>query len=131
MIATVRNAAMLPNSRIFGRRATNDGGLTAIAPINAAATPTCSVEYLETSPKVAEAAEREPILMCVDDAHWVDGESLRFFLHLASRLEQIPVLLVIALRPACSRGRPRVACAARDGPRLGGAPAGAVRDRGG
>lgn len=48
---------------------------------------------------VASAAERAPLVMCVDDAHWADGESLSFFVHLANRLEQLSVLLVLAARP--------------------------------
>lgn len=45
------------------------------------------------------AAER-PVLLTVDDAHWSDAASLRFVGYLARRLEEAPVLLLVAARPA-------------------------------
>jgi DNA-binding CsgD family transcriptional regulator len=45
------------------------------------------------------AAER-PILVAVDDAHWVDEASLRFLDYAARRLDGVPATLVVALRPA-------------------------------
>lgn len=45
-------------------------------------------------------AERSPVLIAADDAHWSDQASLRFFLYLAQRLEDLPVALVTAARPA-------------------------------
>jgi DNA-binding CsgD family transcriptional regulator len=47
---------------------------------------------------VIDLAEREPLLLTVDDAHWADGPSLRFLSYLARRLEGLPVLLVMAYR---------------------------------
>ncbi|HVF78358.1 MAG TPA: AAA family ATPase [Solirubrobacteraceae bacterium] len=47
---------------------------------------------------VANMAERSPLLLVTDDAHWADGPSLRFLLYLARRLEGMPVALVMALR---------------------------------
>lgn len=44
-------------------------------------------------------ASEAPMLLCVDDAHWCDGASLRFLLYLRRRLEGLPVLLLIAARP--------------------------------
>ena len=38
--------------------------------------------------------------MVVDDAHWADAPSLRFLDALARRVEDLPVLLAIAARPA-------------------------------
>jgi ATP/maltotriose-dependent transcriptional regulator MalT len=48
----------------------------------------------------ANLAERHPVLLAVDDAHWGDPESLRFLHYLAGRLEETPVLLVLTARPA-------------------------------
>ncbi len=48
---------------------------------------------------LANLAERSPLLVTVDDAHWADDASLRFLLYLAERLEGLPVVLVVALRP--------------------------------
>ncbi|HVX80396.1 MAG TPA: AAA family ATPase [Devosiaceae bacterium] len=47
---------------------------------------------------VAELAERQPLLIAVDDAQWADFPSLRHLLYLARRLEGLPVLLVVAER---------------------------------
>jgi DNA-binding CsgD family transcriptional regulator len=48
---------------------------------------------------VANLAERGPLLLCVDDAHWGDEASLRWLLYLARRLEGLPVALLLAARP--------------------------------
>ena len=60
----------------------------------------------------AQLSERRPVALIVDDAHWADPESLRFLVHLARRLEGLPVLLAVATRSpsdaiACSIGSPR------------------------
>ena len=47
----------------------------------------------------AQLSERRPVALVVDDAHWADPESLRFLVHLARRLEGLPVLLAVATRP--------------------------------
>ncbi len=39
-----------------------------------------------------------PLVVVVDDAHWVDSESLRFLAHLAQRGDTLPVGLMIATR---------------------------------
>jgi DNA-binding CsgD family transcriptional regulator len=44
-------------------------------------------------------AERQPVLLAIDDAHWGDPESLRFLHYLAGRLEEAPVLLAMTTRP--------------------------------
>ncbi|HEY2657787.1 MAG TPA: AAA family ATPase [Solirubrobacteraceae bacterium] len=43
-------------------------------------------------------ADRRPLLIAVDDAHWADEPSLRWLAHLAPRLEGA-VALLVALRP--------------------------------
>jgi DNA-binding CsgD family transcriptional regulator len=48
----------------------------------------------------ANLAERAPLLLAVDDAHWADEASLRFLLYLLRRIEALPILLVVAARPA-------------------------------
>ena len=48
---------------------------------------------------VAELAERQPLLLAVDDAHWADAPSLRALNHLAHRIADLPVLLAVAARP--------------------------------
>ena len=48
----------------------------------------------------ANLAAEQPLLVVVDDAHWADAPSLRFLDALARRVEDLPVLLAIAARPA-------------------------------
>lgn len=48
---------------------------------------------------VSDLAERGPLLISVDDAHWADPSSLSFFEYLAHRLEGVGVLVALALRP--------------------------------
>lgn len=43
--------------------------------------------------------ERTPVAMLVDDAHWADGPSLRFVAYLAERLADLPVALIVSMRP--------------------------------
>jgi DNA-binding CsgD family transcriptional regulator len=44
-------------------------------------------------------AQRAPLILLVDDAHWLDSPSARFLDYLADRLEDAPILIVVALRP--------------------------------
>ncbi|GAA4633497.1 AAA family ATPase [Actinoallomurus vinaceus] len=44
-------------------------------------------------------AERGPLMLTVDDAHWADEASLRFISHLARRIADLPVLLLLCGRP--------------------------------
>ncbi len=46
----------------------------------------------------AIAAER-PLLLAVDDLHWVDAPSLRALSYVTARVAELPVMLVLALRP--------------------------------
>ena len=45
-------------------------------------------------------AEREGLVLFVDDAHWADALSLRFLDYLAARLQGVRVGVVVAARPA-------------------------------
>jgi DNA-binding CsgD family transcriptional regulator len=47
----------------------------------------------------ANLAARAPVLVAVDDAHWADSASVRFLLHLVRRIGELPVLVVMSLRP--------------------------------
>jgi DNA-binding CsgD family transcriptional regulator len=47
----------------------------------------------------ANLAESGPLLLVVDDVHWADGASLRFLSHLARRIADLPILLLLAGRP--------------------------------
>ncbi len=48
----------------------------------------------------ANLTDLGPLLIAVDDAHWADVPSLRFLIYLLGRLEELPILLVAAARPA-------------------------------
>jgi predicted ATPase len=43
-------------------------------------------------------ADRGPLLLALDDAHWADRASLRFLLYLAERVEDLAVALVVCVR---------------------------------
>jgi DNA-binding CsgD family transcriptional regulator len=49
---------------------------------------------------VANLAARGPLLLAVDDLHWADTSSLRALGHLAARIPELPVVLLVALRPS-------------------------------
>jgi DNA-binding CsgD family transcriptional regulator len=48
---------------------------------------------------VANIAERHPLVLAVDDAHWADVASLRMLGYLAQRLAELPVLVILAEWP--------------------------------
>lgn len=49
---------------------------------------------------VSDLAGERPVALVIDDAHWVDAPSGRWLGHLAARVAELPVALVIAARPA-------------------------------
>lgn len=49
---------------------------------------------------VANLAERRPLLIAIDDAHWGDEPSLRFIVHLRARIESLAAALIVTTRPA-------------------------------
>ncbi|HZC29053.1 MAG TPA: AAA family ATPase [Gaiellaceae bacterium] len=53
-------------------------------------------------------AQRAPLLIAIDDAHWADVPSLRFLVYLARRVHVLPVLLLVAVRPEEQGARGRV-----------------------
>ena len=48
---------------------------------------------------VANLADRQPLLLSIDDAHAADAASLRFVTYLADRLDGMPVGLLVGARP--------------------------------
>ena len=47
----------------------------------------------------ANVADRAPLLIAVDDAHWADASSLRWLVYLQQRLDELPIALIAAARP--------------------------------
>lgn len=43
-------------------------------------------------------ASRAPLLLSIDDCHWADAPSLRYLVHLGTRLEGLSALVLVALR---------------------------------
>ena len=63
----------------------------------------------------ANLGRRCPLLLCIDDVHWADQASLRFLHFLGRRLEELPVAVVAAARPAQpAGGSPVLAALAAD-----------------
>jgi hypothetical protein len=48
----------------------------------------------------ANLADRRPVLVAVDDAHWADEPSLRWLAYIAARTEGLALALIVALRPS-------------------------------
>jgi DNA-binding CsgD family transcriptional regulator len=57
---------------------------------------------------VANLAERKPVMVAVVDAQWADEASLRFLLYLARRIDELPVVLVLTVRPDPSSSQPEL-----------------------
>ncbi|MGI9029919.1 MAG: AAA family ATPase [Ilumatobacteraceae bacterium] len=47
----------------------------------------------------AGLADRAPLALVCDDAHWFDAPSLRFLAYLAHRIAELPVVCIVAARP--------------------------------
>jgi DNA-binding CsgD family transcriptional regulator len=63
----------------------------------------------------ANLAQRSALLLCVDDLHWADHASLRFLHYLGRRLQELPIAVVAAARPAESHeGSPLLAALTAD-----------------
>jgi len=56
-------------------------------------------------------ADRQPVLMIAEDAHWFDPTSLEWFDLVVDRIDRLPILLVVTFRPEFAprwAGRPHV-----------------------
>ena len=47
----------------------------------------------------ANLGAHHPVVLLVDDAHWADAPSMRFLVYLAARVADLPVLVLVAMRP--------------------------------
>ncbi len=61
--------------------------------------------------QVEGLAAKQPVLMLLEDAHWLDPTTLELFGIVADRIERLPVLLLVTYRPGFAppwRGYPHV-----------------------
>jgi predicted ATPase len=49
------------------------------------------------------AANKNPLLLCIDDWHWADASSTNLLFHLARQLSDVPLLLLATYRPHDAR----------------------------
>jgi DNA-binding CsgD family transcriptional regulator len=61
--------------------------------------------HREVAARLERMADRRPLLLVVDDAHWADPASVELLAHLARRPVRAPLLVVVAFRPAQAPGR--------------------------
>ena len=47
---------------------------------------------------IADRCDHGPLVLLVDDGHWLDPASARFLVYLARRIESLPAVLVVAVR---------------------------------
>ena len=59
------------------------------------------------------AAQRPGLMLLVDDVRWADASSLRFLAYLAARVRELPIVLMVAARPAVSGNAEGVLAAVR------------------
>jgi DNA-binding CsgD family transcriptional regulator len=71
---------------------------------------------------LANLAADGPLLVAVDDVQWADGPSIRWLGYLATRVDDLPVLLAIALNPDDRTGERQLPLAADAITRLTPAP---------
>ena len=60
----------------------------------------CHVRLHGLARMAANLAEEKPLVLLVDDAHWADPGSLRALGMLARRIDELPIALIVAARPA-------------------------------
>lgn len=56
--------------------------------------------------ELTRMAEWAPVLLCLDDVHWADPPSLQVLHHLVSRVEGLPVLILVTRRPVTATSDP-------------------------
>jgi DNA-binding CsgD family transcriptional regulator len=61
-------------------------------------------------------AERAPLMLAIDDAHWADAASLRFLAYLGRRLSGLPLLVAVTMRSGEPGSEPEFLAALSEDP---------------
>lgn len=80
---------------------------TSRRPPSPAAAIDALVDVVEHLVAAAPGGARRPLMIALDDAQWADGPSLQFLAQLADRLERLPIVVAVALRPDTPGSLPR------------------------
>ncbi len=86
-------------ARLFAGPASLAAAIFGMAEVAAIDVPTAEASLYGLFWLLAGLAEEGPIAVAVDDAHWSDTASLRFFQYMGRRLDGIPLLIALAARP--------------------------------
>ena len=87
-------------ARLFAGPASLAAAIFGMAEVAAIDVPTAEASLYGLFWLLAGLAEDGPIAVAVDDAHWSDTASLRFFQYMGRRLDGIPLLIALAARPS-------------------------------
>jgi DNA-binding CsgD family transcriptional regulator len=87
--ARLLSGAAMPSGRLF-----TDGPLDPAAGGDGSFATLHALYWL-----TAGIATERPLVLAVDDIHWVDPPSLRALNYLAARIDELPVMLLVGLRP--------------------------------
>ena len=99
--AAVHDASQVDREEILDEAARPAGPIVGIDPsdVDAGYLPDASFGILNALFWLtSNLAERTPLLLAVDDAHWSDQASLRFLIFLLPRLADLPVALALSVR---------------------------------
>ncbi len=90
-----RRARLLAGSAQFATHVVEGGGYEP-----ALSNDACHVRLHGLARMAANLAEEKPLVLLVDDAHWADPGSLQALGMLARRIDELPIALIVAARPA-------------------------------
>lgn len=55
--------------------------------------------FLALTALVQAESRRQPLILHIEDAHWLDSDSCAFLIHLTSRIANFPIALLVTARP--------------------------------
>lgn len=92
--------ALRPWSLLLGR-ITEDGG-TALREVASSANPAGAqlAQFDALTRTLSRSAERQPLVLVIDDAHWADPATITLLAHVATVVRTMRVVLLVTYRPA-------------------------------